>query len=321
MISSLQHAVAMDVVPYVADISGRGSIRLTKMPFVSYAQNCEDVMLRRALRRVERGFYVDVGANDPVYNSVTKAFYERGWRGINIEPVRSWFNKVQADRAEDVNLEIAVAEVHSTTAKLYEVKGTGLSTIRTAVAQRHAAEGGYEVEQRTVATATLTSILDRYSEDQIHFLNIDAEGAEGSVLQGLDLSKHRPWIVLAESTLPNTQIESYEEWEPLLTACGYHFVYFDGLNRFYVADEHCALDENFRVPPNVFDDFISVTTHDLARQLDATKAQLQYVKRELAFTAIDLQVMQQNAVWRALKRIRNLKGLSFLTARSRVRSE
>ena len=32
---------------------------------VSHAQNFEDVMLARALRDVEDGFYVDVGAWDP----------------------------------------------------------------------------------------------------------------------------------------------------------------------------------------------------------------------------------------------------------------
>ena len=44
------------------------------MPFVSHAQNFEDVMLWRALGDVKQGFYVDVGAADPVDMSVTKAF-------------------------------------------------------------------------------------------------------------------------------------------------------------------------------------------------------------------------------------------------------
>ena len=51
-------------------------------------------MLHRALRPVQQGFYVDVGANDPVCHSITKAFYERGWRGINIEPVQSWLSYI-----------------------------------------------------------------------------------------------------------------------------------------------------------------------------------------------------------------------------------
>jgi hypothetical protein len=53
---------------------------------------------------------VDVGANDPVCHSITKAFYERGWRGINIEPVHAWFGKIEADRSEDVNLQIAITD-------------------------------------------------------------------------------------------------------------------------------------------------------------------------------------------------------------------
>ena len=43
------------------------------MKFVSYEQNFEDVMLWRALKHVENGFYIDVGANDPTTESVTKS--------------------------------------------------------------------------------------------------------------------------------------------------------------------------------------------------------------------------------------------------------
>ena len=65
------------------------------MSIVSYAQNFEDVMLHRALKNIDQGFYIDVGANDPEIDSVTKAFYDMGWRGINIEPVAEWFEKLQ----------------------------------------------------------------------------------------------------------------------------------------------------------------------------------------------------------------------------------
>ena len=51
----------------------------------SYAQNFEDVLLRRALRDIEAGFYVDIGAQDPVVDSVSRGFYELGWRGIHAE--------------------------------------------------------------------------------------------------------------------------------------------------------------------------------------------------------------------------------------------
>ena len=49
------------------------------MTFISYAQNFEDVIQWLVLREVENGFYIDVGACSPYDDSVTRAFYERGW--------------------------------------------------------------------------------------------------------------------------------------------------------------------------------------------------------------------------------------------------
>src|SRR3989304_3019019 len=79
--------------------------------FVSYAQNFEDVMLWRALRGVTNGFYIDIGANDPTGDSMTNAFYERGWSGINVEPIERHYKELQRLRLRDVNLGCAVGAV------------------------------------------------------------------------------------------------------------------------------------------------------------------------------------------------------------------
>jgi hypothetical protein len=78
--------------------------------FITYAQNFEDVILWRALKHVDRGFYVDCGAYDPTRDSVTKAFYDRGWRGINIEPIPSLLQEFVVQRPFDTNLAIAVSD-------------------------------------------------------------------------------------------------------------------------------------------------------------------------------------------------------------------
>ncbi|HRD67783.1 MAG TPA: FkbM family methyltransferase, partial [Candidatus Competibacter sp.] len=225
------------------------------MAFISYAQNFEDVMLWRALKDIECGFYIDVGANDPEIDSVTKAFYDRGWRGINIEPVPQWFGRLQEKRLRDINLQIA-AGAEKGELILYELPDTGLSTIDKETAERHEAERGYTKLERVVPVETLTAICERFHVAPIHFLKIDVEGAEKDVLVGLDLSVIRPWIILVESTLPNTQVEDYAQWDPLIRAAHYDYVYFDGLNRFYIAKEHEDLKAHFHAPPNVFDGFM-----------------------------------------------------------------
>ena len=88
------------------------------MTFTSYAQNCEDVLLWRVLKGVHRGVYVDVGASHPVVDSVTFAFYERGWRGINIEPVAADHALLQLYRPGDINLQLAAGDRTTTLASL-----------------------------------------------------------------------------------------------------------------------------------------------------------------------------------------------------------
>ena len=82
---------------------------MSRGPFVSYAQNQEDVVLARALRPDDRGgFWVDVGAGDPVVDSVTAAFAERGWRGVNVEPLPFEHERLCAERPADTNLRVAL---------------------------------------------------------------------------------------------------------------------------------------------------------------------------------------------------------------------
>ncbi len=235
------------------------------MTFISYAQNYEDVMLRRAFQGVEHGFYMDVGANNPHGDSVTRAFYEQGWCGINIEPTDHWFQELQRARPNDINLQVAAGDQDGEIV-LYEIPYTGLSTTDPAIARRHREESGHSIVERKVPVLTLNTICKTYHEAPIHFLNIDVEGAEKAVLQGLDLQRFRPWIIIVESTLPNTTVQSYEEWEPMLTQADYVFTYFDGLNRFYLAREHEELALAFELPPHIFDDFIRLAQWEAERR-------------------------------------------------------
>ena len=224
------------------------------MTIVSYAQNFEDVMLWRALKNIENGFYIDVGANDPVIDSVTKLFYEQGWRGINVEPLNTHYQDLIKDRPEDVNLRVAVGNTNGEI-ELWETDVRGWATASEEVIKKHEEEG-HTGSKQTVSMLTLAQICEQYAKRDIHFLKIDVEGLEKSVLEGMDFFKYRPWVVVIEATLPNSTVEAYTEWEPILTAADFLNVYNDGLNRFYIPKERIALKPAFRYPPNAFDDYI-----------------------------------------------------------------
>ena len=247
--------------------------------FISYSQNFEDVILYRALKGVDKGFYIDVGAWDPVVDSVTKAFYDRGWRGINIEPVRAFYEKLLADRPEDVNLMVAVGSRNGLV-RFFEVVDTGLSTANEELAKRYLQEG-YEVRELLVPCMRLADICKDYGVQEVHFLKIDVEGAEKEVLEGFDFSRIRPWIVIVEATEANTQEETFKDWESLLLNQNYEFVYYDGLNRFYVARERSELKEAFKLPPNLWDGFVRYHEWKLQREVEHAQAEREALARQV----------------------------------------
>ncbi|HEV2676004.1 MAG TPA: FkbM family methyltransferase [Aliidongia sp.] len=223
--------------------------------FVSYAQNGEDILLYRALGGVQHGRYVDVGAADPISDSVTLAFYQRGWRGINLEPSPIAFQRLAALRPDDINLNLAVGDVEGTSS-FFMVQGADvLSTASSDQLQALRTQGFHSSEIR-VSVRRLQSILAAHPIGPVHFLKIDVEGFERAVLAGADLKNFRPWIILIEATAPNSQVPTHDQWEDLLIAADYRCVWFDGLNRYYVSAEKAELADAFQVQPNVFDRYV-----------------------------------------------------------------
>lgn len=209
-------------------------------PMTTYAQNFEDVTLRRALQDIERGFYVDVGAWHPTRDSVTRWFYDQGWRGINVEPNPHFLNLLRKERPRDVNLGCAIDGMRGK-ATLHVVADTGLTTIDSAVSR------GLSVTRRlSVETMNLDDLLNTHQAQQIDFLKIDAEGSETAIIEAATFTEYRPRIVLVEAT-------GLHIYNPIMESKGYRFVWFDGLNAFYVRTEDQWRAELLARPPSLWD--------------------------------------------------------------------
>ncbi len=235
------------------------------MTMISYAQNGEDVLLNRLFHGHYQGLYVDVGANHPTLHSVTRHFYNSGWRGINIEPVPQVFALLEAERPDEINLPVAVSD-HEGTMTLHEPPTSlGMATLN-----RDFANGlrthGYHYIERNVTVTTLKLVCAQYVGDsQIDFMKIDVEGHEGAVIRGGDWTRWRPRVVLVEATI------APESWEPVLLEAGYCVAAFDGLNRYYVRSEDAELMvPKLQAPANVLDQF---TTFEHLQELESLRAE------------------------------------------------
>lgn len=216
-------------------VSNRVEDKNLKEKIVSYSQDYEDIILYHVLKDIEKIFWIDVGANDPVYISVTKFFSVRGGYGINIEPQRNFYERLVKDRPNDINLQLGISD-RAGELTLYGDGSVATFDKKTTVADK--------TRSYSVKTRTLKSICDTYvSEKTIHFLKIDVEGWELQVLNGMDFVTYRPWIVCIEAFEPWTEIENYLKWEHVLIENRYHYVKTIGFNRWYVANEKEILDD------------------------------------------------------------------------------
>jgi FkbM family methyltransferase len=229
---------------------------------ISYAQNYEDILLARVLPEPD-GFYIDIGANHPVFHSVTKLFSERGWRGINVEPSQVVFQLLAEDRPRDINLNVGLGSSVGMMTFYEATERHGWSTFRPELSEHYRGQG-VAIAEVSVPVTTLAKVCEEHVDRTIDFLKIDAEGFEREILLGADFSRWRPRILVIENAWPET-------WEPLIDGFDYLPATFDGLNRFYVRSEDRDLLPAFASTANVLDNFVPYEYVRLFREASERK--------------------------------------------------
>lgn len=180
----------------------------------------------------------------PCESSNTYALYERGWCGIVIDPligISGRFAELwQQLRPRDHAVAMAVgAEIGML--DLYVCAHMQMSTGCREISDN------LDMQKviKKVPVTTLNCLLEQHHQD-IHLMSLDVEGMEDQALAGLDLSCHRPWLIVVEHT-------NGDAWEPRLLNHEYDRVFDDGSDRFYLAREHDDLKQWFRFPPHTLE--------------------------------------------------------------------
>lgn len=124
---------------------------------VSYAQNGEDVVLRRVFHGQESGFWIDIGACDPELDSVTQHFFLNGWTGINVEPDATLYEKFVTARPTDINIRAAIAG-DSQGRRFYPTGTRGHGTLVQEIAEDRVPNDSY-----SVPSIPLAELIDRYA--------------------------------------------------------------------------------------------------------------------------------------------------------------
>lgn len=142
-------------------------------------------------------------------------YSDMGWSGINIEPLDEKCELLMKERPRDINLCIGIGETDGELRMAIADMG---SSFATDVQEQLNLPEQYYTTKKIVP---LQKVIDTYGQRETHFLKVDVEGFEKQVLLGADFIKFRPWIIVMESTIPNTDIPCYEKWEYILLENGY----------------------------------------------------------------------------------------------------
>ena len=203
----------------------------------SYSQSKEDLMLDKLLGYKQKGFYVDIGAYDPMWLSNTLRFYRRGWRGINIEPSTDHWQKFVGSRPRDINLNIGIGQT-SGTLTYFAVDPSTLSTFSRSKADEYRRSGLRVLSEQKIAVEPLSKIFAEYAgRTHIDFMSLDVEGFEIDVLKSNNWKKYRPAYICSETASEDGDWRKTNTIKlrigNFMKKVGYTLVWDNGLNSFY----------------------------------------------------------------------------------------
>ncbi|MBV8254379.1 MAG: FkbM family methyltransferase [Chitinophaga sp.] len=169
----------------------------------SFAQEGEDMILRRFVGKKTDGFFVDIGAHHPIRFSNTYRFYLDGWHGINVDAMPGSMQVFQKKRPRDINLEVPVSDKKEVL-KFYIFNEPALNTFSEKEALSKDGKNNYKItDVKELQTVTLEDILQEHlpAGQHIDFMSVDVEGLDLQVLQSNNWDKYRPEYLLVEDLM------------------------------------------------------------------------------------------------------------------------
>ena len=160
-----------------------------KSPNYHFAEFAEDVMVNRIFKNYNEGIYIDVGAYHPYKSSLTYKLFKRGWRGMNIDLSKTSIDLFNIARPKDLNICCAIS--NKTEKKIY-FENSPINQQNSLIRQNNKQK---EIE---IEAYRLDELLLSKNLQNPDYLNIDTEGNEMDVLEGIDFKKISPKLITIE---------------------------------------------------------------------------------------------------------------------------
>ena len=160
-----------------------------KSPNAHFAEFAEDVMVNRIFKNQDKGTYIDIGAYHPFKGSLTYTLFKKGWKGTNVDLSKTSIDLFKMARPNDVNICCAIS--NKTEKKIY-FENSPINQQNSLIKQNN------EQREIEIQAYTLDDLLISRNIENPDYLNIDTEGNEMDVLEGVNFDKINPKLITIE---------------------------------------------------------------------------------------------------------------------------
>jgi FkbM family methyltransferase len=152
-----------------------------------------DMLADDFFKKKKYGVYIDIGCHQPFLNNNTYRLYKRGWTGINIDLDFNSIDLFNFFRKKDYNVNVAISDKNEDVDLYFFHNRSAINTLSKV-------SGFNAKEIRKIKARTLNYIIENspFKNQKINYLSIDVEGYEINVLNGFDLDKYKPELVVIE---------------------------------------------------------------------------------------------------------------------------
>lgn len=178
-----------------------GLSKLRKKFKPSYSQTGEDLIIDYIFNifGIIKPSYLDIGAFDYCKMNNTYLFYQRGSRGVCIEPDPVLFKKFKKKRPNDICLNIGVAANESSKKDFYIMSSKTLNTFSPEEAKKNKSMG-FKIEKTIqIDTQSVNKIMEKYFTIGPDLISLDVEGLDLEILKQFDFSRYRPAVLCVET--------------------------------------------------------------------------------------------------------------------------
>lgn len=174
----------------------------------SYSQSGEDLLIVFVLDLIHGKrpkTYLDIGANHPFYLSNSALLYNKGGKGVLVEPDPYYANLLRRKRPRDKVLQLGVHFSGEEKADFFVMDSPTLNTFSHHEMERYVSMGHSLTNTLSVELKNINVILD--NAGPVDFMNLDIEGLDQTILEMIDWQKYRPTCICVETITYETQDE------------------------------------------------------------------------------------------------------------------